>query len=75
MKPDKMAYEINSEDQEGVEFAIRLDKTVRASDGTRGVVEIEHCTTVELPLHKMKWMIDCLRDISFEVDDDEICSP
>lgn len=72
--PDKMAFELNYQDQSGVAYAVRLDKSQRADDCTEGLVELEHITTVEFPLHKLEWLIDALRQISYEVRD-EIPSP
>ena len=66
MKPTKLEYEINHYDDSGVQYAIRYD-----GNATNEEIEIESVDKIKFPASKIEWLIDCLRDITYELPSDE----
>lgn len=60
MKPQIVAFQENYSDGSGVEFSVGYGKSHREAEP--GIM-LEHVSSVEFPVEKLQWLIDCLISI------------
>lgn|GEM_PF-2790810 len=64
MKANKITYHERYSDGSGVEFAVTYeDKEYIHDESVSGVITIEHIDSVEFPITKLEWLIECLQNI------------
>lgn len=62
MIANKLCFSQNYSDGSGVEFAVGLQ-----SDAMGSEIVLEHINTVDFPLERLDWLIECLQRIRAEV--------
>ena len=63
MKPTKIHFEKRYSDNSGIEFAVSLDSTQAAYNGSKGLIEFEAIDKIQFPLEEIDWLISCLEKI------------
>lgn len=62
--PEKGSWSKNYSDDSGVEFGIEYDLQEYVIGGEApGLVKIEHIDSIEWPIDKIDWLIDCLSHV------------
>lgn len=67
MKAQKLAWEQRYSDDSGVEYGVSYDVTKYSSNGGAGKIEFHCINSVDFPIEKLDWLIECLTRVKAEL--------